>query len=143
MPPFESDQSAFNFATEYLRDISWSFKICKKARFTEDIDLWLKALKGLYAEVSVKLSETEEKEFLGDQNQKVDFKKLTDNIIEKEEANFKNINTLINNPEFKFKYRKIIFYLLDTLEIKLRRVAQKKGMLLPSRADPRFAVLER
>jgi len=34
-------------------------------------------------------------------------------------------------------------FLLDKLEIKIRRKLQERGMLLPSKADPRFAILER
>lgn len=143
MAIFQSEESVFNMALEYLKDISTSLKMCKLYSSKEDIDNWLKWLRIVYRELSVKLKNEEIKDFIGNYNDKINIQKLTDNFIEPEEATFKNIYFLYNNPSLKFQYKKIIFFLMDALEIKIRRKLQERGMLLPSKDDPRFAVLKR
>lgn len=143
MSNFQSDQSAFNFAVEYLKDISQSFKMCKHARLSSNMHLWLTALRSLYAEVSIKLEDKECVKFEGDLNKKISSEEIIKNCLHKDYANFRNINILLNNPELVITHKRVIMALLDNLEIKLRRIAQQKGMLLPSKSDPRYAVLER
>lgn len=142
MAKFESEESVFNFAVEYLKDISHSLKMCGMYSSYEDIDNWLRWLRITYRQLSVKLTPEEEKGILGDYEKKIDFKELTDDIIKDEEANFKNIYFLTHQRE-RIKHKKVILFLLDKLEVKLRKKLQEKGMLLPSKADPRFAILER
>jgi hypothetical protein len=143
MANFHSDESVFNFAVEYLKQISESLRMCSIYAVNEDIDNWCKWLRNAYRQLSIKLKDKKEDEdFVGNYNKKIDIQKLTDNIIEDEEANFKNIYFLMK-PEYKYKHKKTILFLLDKLEIKIRRKLQERGMLLPSKADPRFAILER
>lgn len=122
MARFETEESAFNFAVEYLKDISHSLKVCKMMAFKGDMDGWLCALEIVYRELSVKTNETEDTEF---------------------ENCFKEIYVLMNNKETRIYERNKILKKMSILEIKLRKKLQEKGMLLPSKADPRFAILER
>jgi len=138
-----NQESVFNMALEYLKDISRSLKMCKIYSARENIDEWLKWLRSLYRELSVKLSSNEEKDILGDSNKIRELKKLTDNVIEKDEANFANIYYLVNNPELKITHKRTILFLLDALEVKIRKKLQEKGMLLPSKDDPRKAITRR
>lgn len=142
MANFQSDESAFNFAVEYLKQISETFKMCSFYAVHEDVDNWCKWLRNLYRQLSIKLKDEEDKAFLGDYNEKIDFEKLKDQFIEDDEATFKNIYFLMK-PELKIQYKSTILFLLDRLEVKIRKKLQERGMLLPSKADPRFAILER
>jgi len=142
MVNFQSEESAFNFAVEYLKQISESLKMCSIYSVNQDIDNWCKWLRNCYRQLSVKLKPEEDKEFLGDYKKKINIKKLTDDIINPEEANFKNIYFLMK-PEYRKRYFKTILFLLDALEVKIRRKLQERGMLLPSKSDPKFAILER
>ena len=119
---FESDESAFNFALEYLKSISESLKMCKLHSSHGDIDGWVQWLRITYRELSCKLKEIEDEEF---------------DVI------FKEVNKLINDKESKIKSKLLILYKLDQIEIKIRKKLQQKGMLLPSKDDPKFAVLQR
>lgn len=122
MSGFKSEESAFNFAVEYLKSIKNSLDLCKNMSFRQDIDGWLKAIRMVYREVSLLTNEAEDKE------------------IEKE---FIEIYKLINDEESRFSKKSSILFKLDKLEIKLRKKIQQKGMALPNKADPRFAILER
>ena len=83
------------------------------------------------------------KSVAGDPTVKIDVLTLTDEIIEDKEANLRMISYLINNPRLKITHKRVILYLLDALEIKIRKLAQKKGMLLPSKDDAMFAITRR
>lgn len=122
MVRFETEESAFNFAVEYLKDISNTLKVCKAMRLKGDIDGWMIALQTLYAELAVKTNEKEEEEI---------------NMM------FRYIYPFLNDKYTKVRQKPMIMFLLNELEIKLRKKLQDKGMLLPSKADPRFAILER
>lgn len=137
------EESIFNMALAYLKRIDRLLTLCQHSAFSGDIDGWVNHLRGVYRECAVKLSPDEEKELEGDPKVKVTMETLTDNVIEKKEATFRNIFILINNPLTKKKYRTTIMFLLDALEIKLRRMLQKKGMLLPSKDDPSKAITRR
>ena len=50
---------------------------------------------------------------------------------------------LINKPEEKIKQKHTLFPMFNKLEVKLRKTAQKKGILLPRKDEPRYAVLQR
>jgi hypothetical protein len=139
----QSEESVFNMAMAYLKRIDLLLYKCQDAARIQDIDKWRSELRALWRELSVKVKPNEEHEILGDPNKKINYNKLIDNFVIAEEANFRNIDALANRGEYKYKYKQIILYLLDALEVKMRRKLQEKGMLLPSRADPRFAVLER
>jgi len=121
MARFESDESAFNFAVEYLKEISNSLKMCKMMASAGNIDGWISWLRIVYREVAAKTKEDEDEDF--------DF-------------NFRKINLLINDRIKKRDDRTYIMFLLDQLEIKLRKKIQQKGMLLPSKSDPKYAVLD-
>ncbi len=137
------EESVFNMALAYLKRIDKLLTLCQHSAFTGDINGWSNHLRGVYRESSIKLTPEEKEDIEGNPKVKINIKKLTDDIIEKEEANFRNIYFLINNPAFKIEYRRVIMFLLDALEIKLRGMLQKKNMLLPSKDDPRRAITQR
>ena len=122
MVEFKSDESAFNFAVEYLKDISSSLKMCKQYASLGNADGWIAWLRIVFRELSCKTHPDEDEDFNKD---------------------FREINALLNNPKTKITERTKILFLLDRLETKLRKMLQKKGLLLPSKEDPRFAVLKR
>lgn len=115
----QTDPSAFNFAAEYLKHISRTLYLCQLAAIRMDMQLWVSSLRTIYRQLSCKTSKTEDEEF---------------------NAEFKKIYTMINNPRDRRQKRGQIFSDLDTLEITIRKKLQEKGMLLPSKNDPGFAV---
>jgi len=138
-----SEESVFNMALAYLKRIDRILYFCQEAASRQDMDRWLTYLRGVYREVSVKLDDNEKKSVLGDPLKKINLKTLTDDFIEEKEANFKNIYFLINNRKLRISHKQIILFLIDALDVKIRGLLQKKGMLLPSKDDPNFAVLKR
>jgi hypothetical protein len=141
MPQHESEQSVFNMAMAYLQRLDRLLYKCQEMALSQNIDGWRLHLRGVYRELSVKLNAEEDKDIQGDTAKKIIFKDLLDNYIKQDEANFRNIDAICSVPQFRFRYKTTILYLLDALEVKMRRKLQEKGMLLPSRADPRFAIL--
>ncbi len=139
--PIHQEESIFNMALAYLKRIDKLLTLCQQAAFTGNIDSWLNYLRGVYREASVRLTEDEKTDVLG-KDYKIDIKKLLDNNIEDSEANFKSINFLMNNSNYKSKNRNTIMFLLDALDVKLRNIMQKRNMLLPSKQDPTKAVLD-
>jgi len=139
---FQSDESAFNFGFEYLKQVSESLRMCSIYAVNEDVDNWCKWLRNLYRQLSIKLKDDEDIAFTGDYEIPVDLNKLTGTSIKDSEANFRNIYFLMK-PEYRQRYKSIILFLLDRLDVKLRRKWQEKGALLPSKNDPRYAILER
>lgn len=137
------EESVFNMALAYLKRIDKLLYLCQRFAMTGDICSWTNNLRGVYREVSIRLTETEKEEIEGDNKKEIDIVKLTVNVIEKKEANFRNIYFLINDNKLKSKHRRTIMFLLDALEIKLRGMLQKKNMLLPSKDDPRMAITQR
>ena len=140
---FKTEESIFNMAVEYLKEFNNSLKMCKFYSSKNDIDGWITWLRTAYRELTIKLNPEEMKDVAGDPTIKIDILTLTDEIIEDKEANLRMINYLINNPRLKITHKRIILYLLDALEIKIRKLAQKKGMLLPSKDDAQFAITRR
>ena len=140
---FKTEESIFNMAVEYLKEFNNSLKMCKFYSSKNDVDGWITWLRTAYRELSIKLNPEEMKSLAGDPTVKIDILTLTDEIIEDKEANLRMINCLINNPTLKITHKRIILYLLDALEIKIRKLAQKKGMLLPSKDDAMFAITRR
>lgn len=143
MSKFDSEESVFNMALAYLKRIDMLLYKCQEASMAQDIDRWLAYLRGVYRELAAKLSDAEMDEIAGKYNDKFDIDKLTDSNITKQEATFRNIYRLSNDNNMRRKNKSLIFFLLDALEIKIRQKLQAKGMLLPSRSDPRYAVLNR
>ena len=62
MGKFQSEESAFNFAIEYLKSIKQSLDMCKLYSSRNDIANWYKWLRCVYREVSLKLTKDECKE---------------------------------------------------------------------------------
>lgn len=122
MSKFESSESAFNFAVEYLKSIKISLDAGKICAIRGDMDGWCRWVRSAYREISLMTDPKEDEDF---------------------EKDFRAINTLINNPSDRVHKRREILLLLDKLEIKIRKTMQKKGMVLPRKSDPRYAVLER
>lgn len=119
---FESNESAFNFAVEYLKSIKISFDQAKICAINRNIDGWYHWLLAAYREISLMTEEKEDEEI---------------------EDKLKNINKMLNNAEEKVTKIREILYELHLLEIKLRKLMQSKGMVLPKKSDPRYAVLDR
>ncbi|KKK73807.1 hypothetical protein LCGC14_2890110 [marine sediment metagenome] len=140
---FKTEESIFNMAVEYLKEFNNSLKMCKFYSSKNDVDGWITWLRTAYRELSIKLNPEEMKSLAGDPTVKIDILTLTDEIIEDKEANLRMISYLINNPRFKITHKRTILYLEDALEIKIRKLAQKKGMLLPSKDDAMFAITRR
>lgn len=143
MPQERQEDSVFNMALAYLKRIDILLTLCQQSAFIEDIDSWVKHLRGVYREASIRLTPDESTNILGDPNNKINIETLTDFNIQKEEANFRNIYYLMNSPSLKLKNRKIIMFLLDALEVKLRLIMQSRKMLLPNKDDPRMAITQR
>lgn len=122
MSKFESSESAFNFAVEYLKSIKQSLDAAKISAVRQDMDGWYRWVRSAYREVALMTSNTEDEDF---------------------EKDFKEINKMINDPLDRIKKKREILAALDKLEIKIRKTMQKKGMVLPKKSDPRYAVLER
>lgn len=120
MGQFDSQESAFNFALDYLKSISNSLEMCKYFCSKNDYREWYKWLRIAFRESSVKIQDKD----MNDYNDM-----------------FKDIVKLINANDTS-KVGEILTK-LDELEIKLRKEIQAKGMLLPSKSDPRYAGLER
>lgn len=145
-----NDESVFNMALAYLKRIDKILYFCNMSSLTGDISKWNNFLRAYYRELSIKFTEEEKEEIEGKEPFIIDLNK--DNNIDgkeinllrglnKDYANFNNINLLINNPKYLNQYRKQILFLLDALEIKLRCKMQEKGMGLPSKDDPRKAII--
>lgn len=143
MAKFDSEESVFNMALAYLARIDKLLYKCQESALVFDIDKWVGYLRGVFRELSAKLNEKEIAEIAGKYDDEFNIEELTDENITDKEATFRNIYRLINNREYRKRYRSKILFLLDALEIKIRKSLQAKGMLLPSKSDPRYAVLNR
>lgn len=122
MVVFQSEESVFNFAVEYLKGISESLKMCEQMSAFGKPEGWINWLRIAFRQLSAKTTPIEDEEF---------------------NKEFREINVLINNPLTLKTQRTIIFYKLDMLETKLRKKLQAKGMLLPNKENSMFAVLKR
>ena len=119
---YKSDESFFNMAIAYLERINKILYRCQEAAMTQNIDEWRNCLRALYRELSIKLKKIERDEV---------------------ETKFTEINNIANIPGLKITQRQKILFLLDQLDIHLRSKLQEKAMLLPSKSDPRYAILNR
>ena len=147
-----NEESVFNMALAYLKRIDKLLYFCNMSALNGDIVKWNNFLRAYYRELSIRFTEKEVEEIEGKAPYLIDIDKddklnisesKAMNNLTKDYANFSNINLLINNPKYFSLYRKQILFLLDALEIKLRRKMQEKGMGLPSKDDPRKAITQR
>lgn len=122
MVEFKSEESAFNFAVKYLEQISNGLRMCEQYASLGNAEGWIAWLRIVFRELSCKTTSEEDEKF---------------------NVKFREINALLNNPSTKIIKRTEILYLLDKLETDIRKMLQKKGMLLPLKDDPRFSVLKR
>lgn len=122
MARYETQESAFNFAVEYLKSIKQSLDAAKFHAVKQDIDGWYHWLLASYREISLLTDKDEDEEF---------------------EKSLKEINLLMNNPATRVTQKRQILQMLHSFEMKIRKSMQNKGMVLPKKSDPRFAVLER
>lgn len=143
MVHFQSEESIFNIAVAYLKRIDTLLYMCQQAAISENIEAWYKYLRAVFREASVKIKDKEEEEIVGTTKDKINLDTLLDKNVEEKEATFMNLNILMNNIQVKQKHKRTILFLLDALEIKIRRKLQEKGMLLPSKADVRSAIFEK
>lgn len=130
MSPHESDQSVFNMAFAYLKRIDALLNLAQQHALRYDAENWFNTLRAIEREVSIKCIEKEKD------------KKESQSDLDKFEELFKEINTLMANGQAKSNKQSIMIK-LHNLDMSLRRFMQAKNMLLPSMADPRFAILER
>lgn len=137
MANFKSDESVFNIAFAYLQRIDRILTMCWVNSNRMDLVGWHKNLKALYRELSIKLGPEEEVLIMGSPDDKMDLVHLSS-----KDATMYNINYIFNQPGGMNVYSKQLSFLLEQVEVKMRRQLQKKGMLLPSKNDPRYAVLE-
>lgn len=142
MAKFESQESVFNFAVAYLKKVNELLYIAAEAQGQRDLRRWFDVLRVIGENVYMKFKESEIEEL-----------QLMDDKIEKV---FRE-NQEINFGDYKFvivmgKARKVPNYplereqLYDMIKLYQRRIlklADKYGLLLPGKSDPRFAVLER
>ncbi len=138
MPQFQSEESVFNMALAYLKRMDKLLSLCATYSMVGDIINWQNTLMVLYRELSIKLTDDEIKELQGNGTRKVNLMNPT-----KEEATIHNINLFCNSRRNLNLYRKQILFLLNHLEINIRKKMQKKGMLLPSKDDPMYAITKR
>jgi len=135
----EGEESIFNMAFAYLQRIDRLLYFCQEAATKQDVDAWLNYLRAVFRELSVKLKPEEKEEILGT--------KRTEQInldnIKEEDATFRNLNKLVNNTLTRTNNKSKILFLLDELDMKVSAKLQKKGILLPSKDDPRYAVTKR
>lgn len=118
---FKTEESVFNMAMAYLQRIDKILFMAQDTAIRGDIDGWLSHLRALRREISVKIK-PEESELL---DQK---------LLE--------INKMLADHRFKVMNKGLILSKLDEMDIFMRRIMQDRGMLLPSKNDPRFAILE-
>ena len=130
--------SVFNMAIAYLTRIDKLLTQCSYYSSQLDMFSWQRSLRCLYREVIIKLHENDIKDIDGDDTKLLNPEK--DKIVYSN-SNFKNLNVLMNNKKYLLTKRREIFYILDSLEQKLRIKMQQKDMLLPGKDDPRYAVL--
>lgn len=147
-----NEESIFNMALAYLKRIDRLLYFCDLNSMNGDIYKWNNILMIIFRELSIRLTEEEKKEIEGNDCNVIDSNKndVLDshkvniiNNLNSTHATFKNINFLINNKVYCIKYKKHILFLLHEIEMKIRRKMQDKGMLLPSKDDPRRAITRR
>jgi len=121
-PRDEKVESAFNMGIETLKRINESLIGCKFARHSILYSEWYKHLLDLYVETFFLLSITEREDVSG---------KLNDcgKIVSSAGQNNQNINAHVMSEK------------LIECEVIMREAI--KGLLIPKKDDPRFAVLKR
>ena len=123
MPPFQVEgESAFNFAQDYLKHISHLLQLCENYSMTQDVNSWCSSLRVIYRRICAKTLPLEDDEI----NKK-----------------FKDIYLILSDAKKAIEQKGKVLSMLDNLEVTIIKMAQKKGMLLPGKDDPRFAVLQR
>ena len=122
--PIERDdsQSAFNFAVAYLEQIKETLALCNMAQIQHNPVLWINYLSVLHTQLSPKTNPTEDEDIFKD---------------------FNEIATMLNDPNDRVDKNGEILTKLRLLDMKLRKMLQRKGMLLPGKDDPKYAVLKR
>lgn len=142
MGNFDSSESAFNFAVEYLKQISESLKMCSYYSSQDDATNWVKWLRNCYRQLSVKLEKEEMDYIAGKYDEEISLKEIQDDPNQSKHSNFRTVYFLMS-PRNRNKNKSLVLYLLDGIEVKIRRKLQEKGMLLPSKSDPKFAILDK
>ena len=116
-----NSESYFNMGVAYLKRIDKILYLCWMNSQAYNVSGWLSQLRALFRELSVKMNLKEQEEIY------TDFTPI--NQIINVGVNSSNLNSILSK--------------LDKLEIKLRGVAQKKGMLLPGKEDQSLAITQR
>lgn len=122
MEAHKSDQSFFNMGVAYLKRVDAILTMCSIYGSLDDPHKWIRQIRALYRELSIFRLAPEEQKEIDDSFQEL----------------YKEYNSgVTRNNKGK------ILLMMDHLEIRLRRIAQEKGLLLPKKDDPRFSVLKR
>jgi hypothetical protein len=118
-----SVESKYNVAMEYLkRCVQRPLDIATEFSLKKDCEGWLDALIVVHRGICPKTSDEEDK------------------LIKKQ---YEDISKLMKTKINVVKQKGILLYKLHILDMKLRKLAQKKGMLLPSKDDPSNAIFEK
>ncbi len=131
-------ESIFNMALAYLKRIDKLLYLSDMCAMQGNADKWTNTLNILFRELCVKLQPDEISELTGEDKDIEFIINHYDQCI-----NFRSLNKLCNHPRYSKTKRKILLYLLNELEMKIRIKMQVKGMLLPSKDDPRRAITRR
>lgn len=133
-----SDESYFNMAVAYFKRLDKLLYIADLCSMEGNVYGWNNVLNNVFREMCIKLTADEINQFKGKDADIIDIVKDLDNHI-----NFRATNKICNNPQYIRQYKKQALYILNELEMKMRIMMQKRGMLLPSKDDPERAITQR
>jgi len=120
------EQATFNMAVAYLKRIDYLLNTANSCSMNDDLPAWFKTLKAIYREIVPKLLEDEEK-------------KIKTLIDDTNKVLNKHGITRVAFP-YPQKFYGEIYPKLDELDTTLRKLINKKGLLMPKSSDPRFAL---
>lgn len=124
----QKDMAAFNSAITFLNRLNYWIYQSEVAYMTDDLITWRKALNILYKEMECHFKEEE--------------KNIIDPIIKELQPayskylSFNNINSITGNPVPSSIVGKV-GYLLNQLDLEIRRVIDRCGFQMPDKQDPR------
>ena len=142
MADFRSDESAFNFAVAYLKRVNELLYIAAESKGQRDLRRWFDVIRVIFGEVNIKFK-PEEIKAIQEQEEtiKKEFREKPDiNLGDYKEVIVKGKGVKIPNCPLE---REKLFIMIENYEYTIKKLADRYGMLLPSKSDPRFAILER
>ena len=139
---FQSDQSVFNMAQAYLMRIDRLLYITAECQSKRELRKWFNVFRSVYALVKIKFK-PEEIEKLNTKDKEIDEFFKTHPFIDLGEQRTFNFNGNIISKPNQPAEREELYLMIERWQEQILRLADKYGLLLPNRADPRFAVPER